>query len=114
MRWVRPWYPDAAARALDAANEVNARVLRRYEQPPRRDAWRGRVSAGGLARSERCCGVQDARELAMEISLASLGSSQTFRSPQLSTEAASLFCNLRATMAARRCATLAKRAKPVR
>lgn len=52
----------------------------------------------------------------MEISLASLGSSQTFRSPQLSTEAASLFCNLRATMAARRYATLAslKRASQAR
>ena len=39
-----------------------------------------------------------ARELAIEISLASLGSSHTLRSPQLSTEAASRFCNFRDTM----------------
>ena len=40
-----------------------------------------------------------AREFAMEMSLASLGSSHTLRSPQLSTEAASRFCNFRDTMA---------------
>lgn len=37
-------------------------------------------------------------ELAMEISLTSLGSSQTLRRPQLSTEAASRFCSLRDTI----------------
>lgn len=48
-----------------------------------------------------CASGPSARELAMEISVTSLGSSQTLRSPQLSTEAASRFCNLNDTMAAR-------------
>lgn len=37
-------------------------------------------------------------ELAMEISLTSLGSSHTFRSPHDSTDAASRFCSFRDTM----------------
>lgn len=40
-------------------------------------------------------------ELAMEISLTSLGSSHTLRRPHCSTEAASRFCSLRDTMAAK-------------
>ena len=43
-----------------------------------------------------------ARELAMEISFASLGSSHTLRSPQLRTDAASRFCSFRDTMAVQR------------
>mmetsp|Transcript_11941 Transcript_11941/g.16184 ORF Transcript_11941/g.16184 Transcript_11941/m.16184 type:complete len:221 (-) Transcript_11941:60-722(-) len=38
------------------------------------------------------------RELAMEISLTSLGSNQILRSPHLRTDAASRFCSLRATI----------------
>ena len=49
---------------------------------------------GQLAR----CPAGGARELAMEISLTSLGSSQTLRTPQVSTLAASLFCSLSDTM----------------
>ena len=41
----------------------------------------------------------DARLLAMEISLISVGSSQILRLPQLRTEAARRFCSLRDTMA---------------
>jgi hypothetical protein len=42
--------------------------------------------------------LQHSRELAMEISLTSLGSSHTLRSPHFSTELASLFCSFRDTI----------------
>lgn len=45
-------------------------------------------------------GGEFSRELAMEISLTSLGSSQTLPLPHLSTLAASRFCSLRETIAA--------------
>ena len=44
----------------------------------------------------------DSREFAMEMSLTSLGSSQTLRRPQPSTEAASLFCSLSDTCSSER------------
>ena len=52
-------------------------------------------------RRERGC--QYSLELAIEISLTSLGSSHTFLIPQLRTEAASRFCSLRDTILPLRC-----------
>ena len=48
------------------------------------------------------------RELAMEMSFASLGSSHTLRSPQLSTDAASRFCSFKDTMAVSKAAAAAE------
>ena len=71
-------------------------------KPCRAIAGQPRLSAGldmPQPLSHGLRGSRGARELAMEISLTSLGSSQTLRTPQSSTEAASRFCSFRDTMA---------------
>ena len=59
----------------------------------------------GLQRPTHSRSAERVRLFAMEMSATSLGSSQTFRRPHLSTDAASRFCSLSDTMAAPACRT---------
>lgn len=93
--------PHAEIALLRAPSNPLPHRLQNPFQPRERQAL-GRQRIGVTSGNEKS-GRRNLLELAMEISLTSLGSSQTLFLPQPRTEAASLFWSLRETMVAGTC-----------
>lgn len=84
------------ALALPAADEVEV------DTPPLQLSVSTDQSSDRMPQEKLSYKATDSRELAMEISVTSLGSNHTLRRPQSSTDAANRFCSFKLTMTASR------------
>ena len=113
-RWPALRTPPGAPHRPRASTSLTRRSVR-YDARAKQSSKRTQAQRHGAPSCPRkadtralrpcraCAGRRAAREFAIDISLTSLGSSQTLRRPHCSTDAASRFCSLSDTIAPAEC-----------